>query len=182
MGLSVHFSKYGNQGPHLLFGGILSYQLSSRLGSWSFQNENAIQNQQNPTTGNERSLVYRKWGDCFRDSPVLQSMIIQVIHFFFYQRSYSSSLKTPLTFYDFRILLITHSFYIIISECNAAHTPLSRTLSSRPPLPLITDRVWSRNFHLPLCILMLIVKSVMRSSRQFHFVNAHPAILISLEC
>ena len=76
-----------------------------------------------------------------------QSIIIQVIHFD--QRSYSSSLKIPLTFYDFRILLITHSFYIIISHCNAVHTPLFQTPPLRPPPPPpLQTRVCSRNSHL----------------------------------
>jgi hypothetical protein len=68
-------------------------------------------------------------------------------------------------------------------QCTASFPEPAHKPSSLP----LTGLVCCTNFHLPLCILMLIVKSVMRSSRQFHFVHAYPAaltarMLISVYC
>ena len=132
----------------------------------------AVQKRQNPLparTASGCTPVYRKRGDCNQSSRPCSR--VSWLHL--YQRRYSSSLKNPLRFYNFRILLITHSFSIMTSDCNPVHKPLSQTPPWRPPQPPVTDRVCRGNFHLPRCLLMLIVKSGLRSSRQLHYMEAH---------
>lgn len=148
--------------------------------SWSFQKKKRKSAQTNKIqllAVKELQHIYNCTPVCRkRDDCTWGSLVIHL-----YQRSYSSSLKIPLSFCNFKILLITHLFSVIICNRNSVQS-LSQTPPTSPPLSFITDLVWGRNFHLPPCILMLIVKNVMRSSRQFHFVKAHRAISISLEC
>ena len=100
--------------------------------------------------------VYRKRGDGNQSSrPCSRGPWLHL-----YQRRYSSSLKNPLSFYNFRILLITHSFSIMTSDCNPVHKPLSQTPPWSPPQPPVTDGVYRGNFHRSRSLLMLIVKSV----------------------